>query len=187
MLIEITQPEIEPVSLAEALAQLNGPAGQDDYVSSLISAAREYCEQYQGRAYISRLVAQLVDLADLRVARLIELPMPPLIAVELVQTLDMDGAETTLASNGYRVNTAREPARVKLLEVPSEATQARVTYHAGYGTAGSSVPARMRQAILLLVTHWFANREPVSVGMSQVAELPFSVRALLDINRVSWL
>ncbi len=35
---------------------------------------------------------------------------------------------------------------------------------AGYGDAAADVPAPIRQALLLLVAHWYEHRDPVEVG-----------------------
>lgn len=52
-----------------------------------------------------------------------------------------------------------------------------VVFIAGYG-APAAVPQAIRHAILLLVGHWHANREPVNIG-NITSSLDFSVTALL--------
>ncbi len=46
-----------------------------------------------------------------------------------------------------------------------------------------AVPQKVRQAILLLVAHWYETREPVAVG-KLVAQVPMTVDALLWQDRV---
>ncbi|MDM8794975.1 head-tail connector protein, partial [Klebsiella pneumoniae] len=41
----------------------------------------------------------------------------------------------------------------------------------------------VKAAMLLLIGHWYANRETVSVGQT-VAEVPFAVEALLQPYRI---
>lgn len=57
----------------------------------------------------------------------------------------------------------------------------QVIYQAGYAGAGDvwAAPADIQQAVLLLVGHWFENRESVVVGTSAV-EVPLSVQAILS-------
>jgi uncharacterized phiE125 gp8 family phage protein len=51
----------------------------------------------------------------------------------------------------------------------------------GYG-AEDAVPQEYKQAILLLLGHWYENREQVTVG--EVArEIPMGVEALLWLDR----
>lgn len=57
-----------------------------------------------------------------------------------------------------------------------------ITYVAGYGAAPSDVPQGIRHAVLLLVGHWYANREPVNIG-NIASALPFAVDALLASHR----
>lgn len=57
-----------------------------------------------------------------------------------------------------------------------------ITFVAGYGDNPRDVPASIRHAILLLVGHWYENREAVSVGDS-ASELPFAVKALIQPSR----
>lgn len=59
-----------------------------------------------------------------------------------------------------------------------------VTYTAGYAVGATAdewaAPEDIKQAVLLLVGHWFENREAVVVGASSSGELPLAVSALLD-------
>ena len=53
----------------------------------------------------------------------------------------------------------------------------RITVVAGYGVA-DSVPEPIKQIILFIVGHWFANREAVVIGQTP-AEFPLGVSDLL--------
>ena len=53
---------------------------------------------------------------------------------------------------------------------------------AGYGTA-ADVPETFRQAIRLLVAHWYENRAAAAAPDS-AAELPYAVTALIAPQRV---
>ena len=52
-----------------------------------------------------------------------------------------------------------------------------ITFVAGYGSAASAVPATACYAILLLMGHYYENREAAS--STQVYQAPLSVDALL--------
>lgn len=58
-----------------------------------------------------------------------------------------------------------------------------VTFIAGYGDAGSSVPKNFKNAILLLLGHLYENREATIIGQT-VQELPLGVEALLWKDRI---
>ncbi len=53
----------------------------------------------------------------------------------------------------------------------------------GYGDAGEDVPEPLRQAIRLLVAHWYENRGVVAVDQA-IAMLPQTVAALIAPYRV---
>ena len=56
-----------------------------------------------------------------------------------------------------------------------------VRFIAGYGTAGTSVPETFRQAMLLLIGHWYENREEVSESL--LSKVPTGAEALLWMDR----
>jgi uncharacterized phiE125 gp8 family phage protein len=53
----------------------------------------------------------------------------------------------------------------------------------GYGDALFDVPEPLRQAVRVLVAHWYENRGLIAAGQS-VAVLPESVNALIKPYRV---
>jgi hypothetical protein len=54
-----------------------------------------------------------------------------------------------------------------------------VEYTAGYGFDGSSVPRPLKLAILLLVAHWYQNREAASIETG--LPIPFAVENILRL------
>ena len=61
-----------------------------------------------------------------------------------------------------------------------------IDFTAGYGALATDVPAPLREALLLLIAHWYENREPIAVGAPEmlvpgtVAQLiaPFQVKCI---------
>jgi uncharacterized phiE125 gp8 family phage protein len=53
-----------------------------------------------------------------------------------------------------------------------------IAFSAGYGDGADNVPAPLRQAIMLLVAHWFERPEPVVLGAT-AQEVPATVAGLL--------
>ena len=58
-----------------------------------------------------------------------------------------------------------------------------IQFTAGFGAAATDVPAPLRQAILLLVAHWYENREPVVAGIA-ATRFPDAVIGLLEPYRM---
>lgn len=185
----VTGPTVEPVSLAEAKTHLRVDIDDDDaYISGLIAAAREYLEGATRRAFLTQTWRLSLDAWPWPPAQ-IELPLPPLQAVNSIKYRDSDGTQTTVDSGDYIVDTDSEPGRIVLdygESWPSEtlypANPIQIEFEAGYGDAATDVPQYLRQAVLLLVGHWYENREPVVIGTVH-KELPLAVDSLIYLHR----
>lgn len=164
-----------------------GPAVENDLLNALITAARQDCEKFQNRAYITQTWELWLDAFPARGC--IGLPLPPLASVTSIKYYDTDDTEATFSSDDYFVDTKSEPGRVCLNYGESwpsttlrPANGVCVTFTCGYGDAGSDVPSNVKQAMLLLIAHWYENREAVITGtISSV--LPVGVDRLLWKDR----
>lgn len=182
-----TAPALEPLFIDDVKKQLRIDVSQneeDDYLQQLIYAARHYAERRTGRA----LITQSWTLKLPKFCEEIELPKPPLRSVTSITYKDSDGASQTLSSSVYQVDTASQPGRIKLAYGqiwPSvrenDYDSVAILFSAGYGGDPDSVPNEIRQAMLLLVAHWFENREPVNIG-NITSALPFGVEAVLGMH-----
>ena len=181
-----TAPSTEPISLSEAKAHMRVDFNNDDtYIENLIVAAREFCETMQNRAYIT----QTWELALDAFINNIELPNPPLQSVISMKYYDTSENEITLNSDDYFVDTYSEKGTISLKHGkywPS--TQLRplngviIRYIAGYGNA-ATVPIKIKQAILMLVAHWYENREPVC-GMKTSDEIKYTIEDILRQDKM---
>lgn len=189
-LTRATPPAVEPVSVSEAKAHLRVDISDDDsYISTLITAAREWCEQYVDRTLINTQWTMRLDSFPYE----IELPRPPIAmsgtatAVSLTYTLG-DDSTATLSTTAYRVDRNSTPGVVRQLRAGTwpanldDYNAVAVTWWAGYGASGTSVPAAIRHAILMLVGHWYESRSSVLTG-SISKEIEFGVKSLLDSQR----
>ena len=179
-------PALEPVSISEAKAFLRiTDSDQDTEVSGLISSAREYVEAALNRS----LMTQTWVLRLRCFEEPIVLPNPPLISVSSITYLDIDGTSQTLSSSVYTVDTYREPSGIVLAYAQSwpstrdQINAVTITYTAGYGGSSDTVPASIKHAIKILISHWYENREPVITG-SIIQEVPLSVDAILTPFKV---
>jgi uncharacterized phiE125 gp8 family phage protein len=186
-LIVVTPPATEPLTLTEARAHLRVDyTDEDDLISSLIAAARDYCQVRTNRQFITATYKLSMD--QFPFGECIEqydilIPRPPLVSISSITYLDFGGVTQTVPTNIYRVDTNREPGRASL-EFSQSWPGARqlsnsinVQFVAGYGAA-STVPEGIKVAMKLLIGHWFANREAVNIG-SIATIIPVSVDAIL--------
>jgi len=160
-------PAEQPVTLDEAkkhLRVLN--TAEDTLISALVMAATAHLEGRSGilgRALVTQTWEMRIDCFPWR---RIELPMPPLQSVTSLKYIDDAGVEQTMPTADYVVDAQHMIGRIR----PAHGTQwpstlddegaVRITFVAGYGAAGA-VPQPIKQAILLLVGHWWINREAV--------------------------
>lgn len=164
-----------------------GYTSEDTYLTSLITAARQYCEDFQGRAYIT----QTFELALPYFPREIEIPKGNLQAVDSITYKNSAGVTTTLTVNTDYVTSIRGivgrvvPAYSKTWPsfIPFPLDPVIITFTAGYGTA-ADVPEKVIQAMKLLIAHWFINRAPLSQTMIVQKELSFTLSALLWQDRL---
>ncbi|MBX9592496.1 MAG: head-tail connector protein [Hyphomonadaceae bacterium] len=168
-LVLTSGPAVEPVSLAEAKAHLrvDGTA-EDTLIASLIVTSRLHVEAVMGLALVTQGWAYFLD-AWAR-GRALELPLRPVRSITAVRLYDENAVATTLAPASYVLDGAGTPARLvrqgaRLWPKPGRtANGIEVAFTAGYGDAAADVPAPIRQALLLLIAHWYEHRTPFEVG-----------------------
>ena len=186
-LIISSGPTVEPVSLAEAKAHCRVDVSDDDtLLGNLIKAARTHVETVcrPRRALVNETWLWVADAWP--ASDTIELGVAPLSSVTSVKYTNDAGVEATLAATNYLVDTYSEPGRLRLKSTASwpsvtlrELNGLIVTFVAGYGAAASNVPEPFRQAMLLLIGHWYENREAQIVSGAVPKALEFAVDALL--------
>lgn len=177
-------PAAEPVTLAEAKAQLRVDGDHDDsFISSLIITSRLQIEAALGLALVTQSWRLILDAWPLGPA--IEMPMRPVQSVSAVSALTLGEPEVTLAPTMYILDGNASPARIILTAAPSTLDLAArglaIDFTAGFGDA-AAVPQNIKQALLLLVTHWYEKREPRDDG--SITAIPEAVSTLLSPYRV---
>ena len=184
-LVLVTAPATEPVTLVEAKAHLRVDVGDDDaLISGLVKGAREQFESDTRRALVTQTWDLVLDAFPAEAE--LKLPLPPLASVTSITYKDQDGNVLTYPAANYVVDTSELFGRIVLksgFTWPSTTLWAAgavlVRFVAGYGAA-AAVPQGAKQAILLLVGHWYENREAVAVqpGLTAV-DLPMAYDRLM--------
>lgn len=189
-----TPPAVEPVTLAEAKAHLRVDVSDDDaLIGAIVKAAREFCEEYLDRTLVHTQWTMRADSFPPSGTQDVELPRPPMAtagtttAVVLTYTLE-SGATATYSTANYRVDRHATPGAVKTLYGQTwpahliDDNSISVTWWGGYGADGTSVPAAIRSAILMIVGSLYEHRSAVLTGTIS-KEIEFGVKALLDTHR----
>lgn len=172
----ITEPTAEFISIEEARRQCRIIGTQDDaYLGTLITAARETAEGYHDRVYAETGIAAAAD----RLETSFDLPVKPFSRLISVIATDRDGGSHDLTE--YYTFDEFGGALVAVRELPRLELAALNPVIVSY-TAGTKPSTRTRQAILLLVGHWYEHREAVVDG-GQSYEVPMAADALLQMER----
>lgn len=180
-----TAPAAEPVSVAEAREHCRiTHTDEDTYLGVLIKAARRWCENETGLAFITQTWDFGVDCfwgADS-----LELPRAPLQSVTSITYVDTDGDSQTLDSDTYTADTATMPGRIYLAYSQSwpdtRAQPLAVTVRAvcGFGDASTDVPEEAIHAVKMLVGTMYEHRETTITG-TIVSEVPTASLLLSSI------
>lgn len=182
-----TEPAVEPVTLAEVKASLNITGSNNDtLLTQLIIDAREYAEDYTGRKFITQTLTSYSDglegglseewqpgyrvgyeVNSYSVNQKIKFDWVPAQSITSVITVDTDNAETTYASTNYYLDNYDNDL-FPFVNVNDNSTlintslrsrnSIKVTWVAGYGDAGSDVPASIRRGIIMMASHLYTNR-----------------------------
>ncbi len=184
-------------------------SAEDDMLNALITAAREYAEGVQRKAYITQTWELTLDqwpgrgsnnsgyisnrhhVAYAPIISYITVPLPPLQSVTSVKYYGTDNAEYTMPATDYFVDTKNQPGRIALAYSKVWPTTTLrpidgivIRFVTGFGAA-TDVPKKIKQAMLMHIAWLYEQREAVIVtGRSVVQEAPFAVDALLWQDRV---
>lgn len=184
--VRVTAPAVPVVTFGDgdSWLRLDGDTSQRALVDGLIEAATARLDGWAGilgRCLINQVwrVAACAWPAD----GILRLPFPD-VSAATVTYLDTAGDELTVAGSAYGIHHDARGAFLRLdstFDAPALASDSidaiRVAFTAGYGATASDVPAPIRTAILLMVSHWFHHRE--AVADDTLAPLPVGVDALI--------
>lgn len=165
-------------------------ASEDSLIAFWIAAADAYVEKRTNRA----LLTQTLTLRIGKILPVIQLPRPPLASITSIKYTPEDGDEVTVSVDADTVVTIE--SMLPTIGIPSIETaygedsetdgSMTVVYVAGHASA-AVVPAPLRQAVLLLASHWLTSREAAFMDpriMNVEKKIEFGVDSLVDIYRI---
>jgi len=157
----------EPLTVTDNLLreQLRVDHTSDNTLLGLqITAARERVERVTGRALITQTWTAYWD--SFPGSDTIELPRPPLQSVTYVKYYDTDDTVATFSSANYDVDITGMVGLVRLkyaLNWPTTTLRptkgVEIQFVCGFGTAGSSVPGGLLQAVVLEVAQAYYGED----------------------------
>lgn len=190
----------EPVTLAEAKKHLRVTSADDDtYITTLITVARQNVEEQLRRSLVTQTweagfegwpeFTGFTGRPEFRgfgrqASRGFELPRPKAISVTSLEYWDQDGVKVTMPGTDYTVDLFSFPAILRIKEAtalpalsPDLPAPILITYVAGFGNA-AAVPAPIKHAILLMISHLFEIR--VIASAVPLTKVPDSISCLLS-------
>jgi uncharacterized phiE125 gp8 family phage protein len=183
--ILLSAPAVEPVTLEEARSFLRVEHNDDDEViAALVAGSRIHVEAQTRRALITQSWRITAD-AWPPDGRLAVLPAP-LRALTAARVYDRDGNAQDLDVAAFVPDLGASTLVFAPWALPAPgriAAGIELDVSVGYGDAAIDVPEPLRQAVRLLVAHWYENRGLVASGPTG-ARLPSSVAALIAPYRV---
>lgn len=175
----ITPPTTYSVSLDQAKRHLRvTDTSEDVYIQELIESAMEYIERQLSMSLSTKTLRLTLD----GLTNTIELPRGPVQSITSFDYDDEDGVLQTMDPSLYTVDLTTDPqwivknANVSWPTVVSGINNVRIQYVAGF--TQTTLPRDLKQAVYLLLDHWFHNRGVVVVG-SIAGSIQLTLDALL--------
>lgn len=182
-LFRTSGPEAEPVSLAQAKAELRiDHDSEDELIAGLVRAAREEVEQTTGLAMIDQRWRLAVDA--LPPSGMLRLRRGPVKEILAVTAYGSEGEAALVDPADYQLDPLSRPARLHFARVPDRLrvmNGIEVDFSAGFGEAGTDVPDLLKRAVLMLVAHWFEFRASFG-AMEQPVSYPAGYRRLISAH-----
>jgi uncharacterized phiE125 gp8 family phage protein len=174
------------ITTAVAKAHLKVDVSDDDtLIDNLINAATQIAEDYTNRYFINTTLKMVGDKWD----DITELYKSPVSSVSSIKYYDSDNSQQTLASSVYLVDLVSKPCNISLKvdqsfpDLADRKMAVEVNYVVGEGGAGSDVSDLVKEAVLLMVGHWYQNREAVVIGRI-ATEIPMAAKMILDQYKI---
>lgn len=181
----IEAPDIEPLTIDEVKEHLRVDNDDDDtLIESLITTARMMVEEYTALQLLPSTWELYLDSFPNEIL----INKTPIQEISSLKYYDSSNVLTTLDANLYDVDIIGQPARVKSVSTSSfpcsyiRLNSVVCNFIAGYEDA-ASIPAPLKQAMLMIIGHLFEHREDVAIGVS-VNEMPMASKYLMNPYRV---
>lgn len=184
----VTPATLKAISVDDCRTRLRISDTFDDLdLDLMIDGVTDATEQFLNKALLTQTWKLFIDSSFPDV---IELPRPPLQSVTSITYIDSDGAEQTVATSVYDVDTNSLPGRIFEKhnqtwpsDVRDQINAITIEYKAGY-TSAALVPGAIKNAMLMHVGHLYENREAVIIGQGFTSTVvPMGVQNALTLHR----
>lgn len=194
--IKVVTPPATELSLTTVKSYLRIDFTDDDaLLTTLIQSARERAEQYCNRSFITQTLEAYYD----KIEKNFTLPRAPIQSVSSVKLIYLNEVSTLTQNADYYVMGNQDQwitITATTYNLPPGFSPGDdisryhldVTYTAGYGSAWSSVPMGIQEAIMKMVGAAYEVREDVErltrTGSINLMEIPNDAKSLLNAYKV---
>jgi len=175
----LSGPAVEPLDLDDVKAHLRLDGDDEDaLLTSLIATSRSHVEAALGVALITQAWRRQDDCWPR--SGVVALMTRPVQSVDRIAVRGANGAETLVAASDYTMDLAsgRLAPVFRWPEPGARLGGIEIDFTAGFGAVATDVPEPIRQALRLLVAHWYEVRSPVNIG-TMATRVPDTVSELL--------
>jgi len=185
-LSRVIAPSALPITLAEVKAQMRVEHEDDDVIiQRLIEAAVAFVDVQNvlGKAMITQTWAQWMGPTQ----GIVLLMLGQVQSVTAIKYYDVDGVLQTATLSDFNIfgtstKTTVSPKNGASWPVAQQREDAiKIEYVIGYGDTSADVPQTIRQALMMLVAHWYENRE--GAQERALTDVPFGFNELIGIER----
>lgn len=182
------------VSVADIKKQLNiSHSDDDDLILTLSHAAQNYVQDYLSKYINEQVITYSTN--ELPIDNIIWVNRGPFMrgasgidgneGLYVYIATEINVYDTLVKNTDYTYTIVDGLLRIQIINRPTLITTLYdalvVEYKCGW--ANQDIPKNIYQAITILAAHLYNNRDIVIVGASVSLELPFHLKALLDMER----
>jgi uncharacterized phiE125 gp8 family phage protein len=193
--IKVTAAASTLFTIADAKAHLRVDQNNEDGpIGDMLAAAIDEAARYTSRAINQQTYRQQWYRWPDQPCELLELQVAPVKSVTSIKYLDASGDEQTLAGSNYTWHRTDRGATIDFIASitfptlhETEKPAVFVDFVAGYEVGASDAellpPPAIKQAVMMTVGHFYANREAVTTGKVPMV-MPRGAEHLLDFLRI---
>lgn len=178
-----------PLEVVKQHLRNNGYDGENNITSVYISAAVDDIARWTWKYLQSATYTSTLDSWDFETGETdtVTIRMHPVTEVTSVKYYDVNGdLQTMVLGTDYYVSLSGDFARIRFENMPTLRDQPfdniEFTIKCGYLTH-FEIPEDLVNALLLLVSDKFENRQSLTSGMaSNFNQIPMSIKSILDNN-----